>query len=126
MGPDPGRPESAGSSEPSMSHRPAVGIETAWWEQLGGAVVAQTQLPLVSVGIFRWFDQTVMVMAQQREITQRRRSAAPPRLDVMRLAAVRPNVAAGEHAPAVPQDQRRPDSARYQATCSTDIEDFRS
>ena len=120
-----GRPESAGSSEPSMSHRPAVGIEASRWEQLGDSVGAQTQLPLVSVGSLRGFDQSVMVMAQQREIAQRCRCAAPPGLDVMGFAAVRPDVAAGEHAPAVTQDQCRPDSARYQATGSTDIENFR-
>jgi hypothetical protein len=78
-----------------------LGVGASGWSDFRDAVVAELDGPTVVVRVVAGFEDAVVVGAEQDEVPQGGGSAGPPRDDVVGVATLRRNVAAGEHAAAV-------------------------
>nr|WP_229117927.1 hypothetical protein [Enemella evansiae] len=110
---------------PQMAAGPAVSVQCPWWQELRKPITRiEADLPpvLVVQSLPRWFDQSVMVWAEQHAVVQTRRSVQPPGPDVVRLAAAGGLVAAREDAATVAGDQRGAEFAFEEPVRLADIQ----
>jgi len=102
----------------------SVGVVTSGWNGFGESVAGDAEFPLVAGGVFGWFDQAVVVVAQERQVGEVGGAAVPPGIDVVCFTHSGARVAAGEHAAAVAHGERSAQSAGDESVFSAHIKHF--
>lgn len=80
---------------------PLVWIDPAGWDDFGGVVGSELDLPSVCGGVVAGFHDPVVMGADQYQVVQVGRSALPPGDDVVGVAVLGWLVAPRERAPCV-------------------------
>ena len=103
--------------------RPGLGV-VAGGQDFGDAVGGDPDLPLPVGGSgVVWFDQVVVVAADEDEVGEAGRAAVLPRDEVVGVAGLGGAVTAGEHAALVAGVQRVAEVGGDEALGASDVED---